>query len=364
MVTLASLGVAAAIMPRSTLAELMIIPGLVLAFFVILTAFSPFISFWPVNVPDNRVWMIMDSGGHLKRYAGAGMLYVTPMQYVEPFEEKGSFTVSIDDESYVSSDAFPYRLRMRINCMFNPLDADPKEWVDLREKTRAELADDLRAECEYLVRHEMAKYWREEISLPNTLQTIMVAIGGAIHKRQKLGISLAPINGVNVILDPPEMIVNSRARRMFLEALAIAGQQNKSLQFNELLRLVSPQTNPNVAVNPQGQITFNLAPGDRIDPGLIPPAEAAAEEETPETGGAAWQPAGLPSGMEATQPIETVADEETLGGDPAESSPAPDESFTPPANPIDGQVIDTDIENGVFVPRDPLLRPKSDNSKD
>ena len=88
VVTLASLGVAAAIMPRSTLAELMIIPGLVLAFFVILTAFSPFISFWPVNVPDNRVWMIMDSGGHLKRYAGAGMLYVTPTQYAEPFRRK------------------------------------------------------------------------------------------------------------------------------------------------------------------------------------------------------------------------------------------------------------------------------------
>ena len=252
---------------------------------------------------------------------------------------------------------------MRINCIFNPLNADPKEWVDLRDKTRADLADDLRTECEYIVRHEMAKYWREEISLPNTLQTIMVAIGRAINKRQKLGISLAPINGVNVILDPPEMIVDSRARRMFLEALAIAGQQNKSLQFSELLRLVSPQTNPNVAVNPQGQITFNLAPGDRIDTGVVSPAEDTAGQEAPETAGSAWQPAGLPSGMEPTQPIETVAGEETLGGDPAESGPAPDEPFTPPANPIDGQVIDTDIEDGVFVPRDPLLRPKSDNSE-
>jgi hypothetical protein len=366
VVTVASLGLAAAIMPRSTLAELMIIPSLVLAFFVILTAFSPFISFWPVNVPDNRVWMIMDSGGHLLRYAGAGTQYVTPMQYAEPFDERGVFTIGVDDESYVSSDAFPYRLRLRINCMFDPLAADQKMWVSLRDMTRSALADDLQTECEFIVRHEMAKYWRDELSLPDTLHTIAMDISEAIKKRQHLGVSLVPINGVNVILDPPEMIVDSRARRMFLEALAIAGNQNKSLEFKELLRLVSPQTNPNVAVNPQGQVTFNLMPGAKLDEGQIPPTEETASQEASAAAGVAWQPAGLPSGLEATQPMDATEDMETVGEDQPDAGTEADDAFMPPANPIDGtsQVIDTDIENGIFVPRDPLLRPKSDKPND
>jgi len=366
VVTLVALGLAAAIMPRSTLAELMIIPGLVLAFFVILTIFSPFISFWPVNVPDNRVWMIMDSGGHLIRYTGAGTQYVTPLQYAEPYDERGLFTVSVDDESYVSSDAFPYRLRMRISCMFDPMTADPKMWVTLRDITRTSLADDLQTECEFIVRHEMAKYWHDEISLPDTLHTIAMDIGEAIKKRQHMGVSLASINGVNVILDPPEMIVDSRARRMFLEALAIAGHQNKSLDFKELLRLVSPQANPNVAVNPQGQVTFNLQPGAPIEEGEVtPPSDS--DTQTADSGeDIAWQPAGLPSGLEVTQPMEATEDVETESEEQPDPEAEDPDAFTPPANPIDGsnQVIDTDIENGIFVPRDPLLRPKSDKTND
>lgn len=364
---LASLRLATAIMPGSTLEELVIIPGLVFAFFVILMIFSPSIPFWPVNVPDNRVWMILDSGGHLLQYVGAGRHYITPMQYAEPFDEKGEFTVTVDDESYVSSDAFPYRLRMRLNCVFDPLTADRSEWVSLRDKTRALLADDLETECEFIVRHEMAKYWRDEISLPKTLHTIAMDIYEAIKKREPLGISLAKLNGVNVILDPPEMIVDSRARRMFLEALAIAGHQNKSLEFKELLRLVSPQTNPNVAVNPQGQVVFALQPGDRIDESKTTPSdEMASQEASAPSGNIPWQPAGLPSGMEPTQPMDATESMEAAAGDQPGTDAEADDSFMPPENPIDssGQVIDTDIKDGIFVPRDPLLHPKSDKSKD
>jgi len=124
------------LVPNSTFSERLILPALLVALGLILAIFSPFMPIWLLNVPDNRVWMVLDSGDHLVSYIGPGQRWVRPIDGFAEYTESGIFTIDIDSEDFVSQDYFPFRVRVNVVFLYNPLNAAQNYWITIRDMTR------------------------------------------------------------------------------------------------------------------------------------------------------------------------------------------------------------------------------------
>jgi hypothetical protein len=359
------------LVPDSTQSERLVLPTLIAIFFGILAVFSPVTPIWPVNVPDNQVWMILDNNDHLVRYVPAGVHMIRPLQGYAPYREAGVLAINIDDDSFVSSDAFPYRVRANIVCTYSPLKADPGMWVMLRDMKKDVLKGILQTDTEYIIRHAVSRYVREGINLAKTLNTIAMDIKEAFKARANFGVVLTPQNPINIILDPPEMVVDARQRRMSVEALALPGAGSKQ-PLKELLKLISADSDLNMNVNAEGQINFALTPGNDIEIGAslekaIIDAASVLRVLSPRSMPAmplSAQPLAIPPDLSETQPIPTPTTAEKSEQAPAQAEPAAPAQAEPvhiPANPLEpkkkgeDEVIDTDVDaHGVYIPRNPM----------
>ncbi|GAB4527485.1 MAG: hypothetical protein Kow0063_02830 [Anaerolineae bacterium] len=348
------------LLPGSSYGERSILPALTVVLAGIFAAFSPVIPLWRVNVPDGEVWMILDRNDHLLTYVGPGVHVIQPIQGFEPYLERGPIVIDIDDDSYVSSDFFPYRVRANIVCLFNPLRADRELWVTLRNMRKATLENSLKTEIEYIIRHQLACYGREEMKLDQVLNTIVQDIKEAVDKRKNLGITLAPTNPINIILDPPELVVDTRQRRMSMEALALAGEKMKAEPLNRLLQLAALQGELKMDVSDQGQINFALTPGHNIEIGRgleqaivnlarllrgLPPLTLSAPQ-------ALLPNLSAPMGQD-DQDTQPVAVPEPPDFDRQAEQTEQDSAAS--ATQEQPDVIDTDVDTqGVYVPRNPI----------
>lgn len=353
------------IIPDSTQAERWVLPVLIGSICVIAAPFSLWMPIWPVNVPDNAVWMILDTGDHLLRYVGSGTHRICPLQDARPYEEKGSLVIEIDDESFVSSDYFPYRVRARIVCTYNPLQADPAFWVRLRSMTRAMLEKGLKEQIQYILREEIARYGREQLKLQPILNAISQRIKEAVEERRQFGIRLIPINPINVFLDPPELVLDTRQRRMSLEALALADQHGGAHTLGELLKLAALETGIGIDIDAQGQVTFALTPGKDIEIGsklervIAQVAQMlrrwpSLRQQAPRIASGIGPPPALPEGLpgpEATQPVSNDTERYTTSTQPMDI-PEPPREVRPPTE---------DEDSGIFIPSDPLAHREDTN---
>lgn len=329
--------------PDSTQTELAVLPSIVLLLFAALTPLALILPVWPTNVPDNEVWMVLQASGHLLRYVPAGIHFLPPSHSCVPYTEKGLLAIHIDDESFISHDYFPYRVIMDVACTFNPLDANPDSWLALRKMTRRSLEADLTKEFSYIVRHVIAQYSRENSKPSAALRTIVMDITEAVQARSHLGIRLLPVNGINLVIDAPGLVIDARRRRLTVEALALPSGQPRELEFGQLLKMISAETNLRIDVNEQGALTFALAPGDETSlPQVLDRLNANYLRTRFDEG-------AMASNREI--PAEAQSKPEAHAG-------LPESKKTPPRNPmelgLDSTVVDTDQDSeGVFVPRDP-----------
>lgn len=343
------------LVPGSAVSERLVLPGLIAVLFAILALFSPVMPIWPVNVPDNQVYMILDNNDHLVKYVPAGVHMIRPLQGYAPYAEAGVMVIDIDDESFVSSDAFPYRVRANIVCLFNPLKADTSMWVMLRQMSRKMLSDILKSDIEFIIRHAVARYVREGIMLAEALNMIAMDVKETVNARSNYGISLVPLNPIKIILDPPKLIVEARQRRMSVEALALPSSSKRDQPLKNLLALIAPDSDLNMDVNADGQINFALTPGDDIEIGAsleqaIIGAASMMQSLQPDSEG----PKAIPPDLGVTQPAT-----ETPTAIPGQTQPSGDGIPPMPANPVgprdDEAIIDTDMDSdGVYIPRNPL----------
>jgi hypothetical protein len=244
------------LLPLSTVAERLILPILIAIFFIILAFFSPFMPIWRINVPDGEVWMIFDSDDHLRYYIGPGVRMIRPIDGYEPYDQKGVIKINIDDESYVSEDYFPFRVRVAVVCSFNPLNAEEYMWVPLRGMQRAVLQESLQTEIEFLIRHRVVNhlraYIRDKVTFQHVLNSIAMDIREAVESRRHMGISLLPINPINVILDAPELTVDTRQRHMSVEALATGQKASDPSELGKLMQLIADDSELDMLVDPNG----------------------------------------------------------------------------------------------------------------
>jgi hypothetical protein len=210
----------------------------------------------------------------------------------------------------------------------------------------------------------------------------------AVEKRKHMGIRLAPLNGLNVILDPPEVILNSRQRRMSVEALASGEQLPNTKALRDLLQLVSLDGDLKMNITPEGQINFALNPGNDIEIGaslekaimgavryvgaatararrhdqLLQDLSAESQYQLSATNPADTQPVEPPAATEHSQPTHPASPphEGAEAGTPDSTrihiAPEPPEPPKPQKPPENDDVIETDVnEKGVFIPRNPII---------
>ncbi len=365
------------LVPLSRPGERLILPALILVFSGILALFSPGMQLWRVNVPDNQVWMILDRNDHLVSYMGPGIRMIRPIEGFAKYEEGGALIIEIDDESFVSHDNFPYRVRVHTVCLYNPLNADPSMWVALRGMKREVMENDLRTEIEFMIRHRISNYVREylqqRMKLDEVLNTLAMDIKEAVEQRKHMGVRLAPLNSINVILDPPDVVLSSRQRRMSVEALASGEPVSGSNGLRELLQLASLDGDLKLDIGADGRLSFSLNPGDNIEigdklekaiMGAVRVLGSVAGQQQADRPASQQLTSGLSSShTAATTPLSKDTQGQHVDRSPKGSEEAPAIHIAPEPpeasqseQQTDDNVIETDIDDkGVFFPRNPIM---------
>lgn len=339
--------------PQSTFSERLILPVLLIVLSVVLAVFSPLMPIWLLNVPDNRVWMVLDSGDHLITYIGPGQRWVRPIDGFAEFKEAGFFTINIDSEEFVSQDYFPFRARVSVDCLYNPLNAAPENRIILRDLPRDMLRQELQREIEFLIRHKLTDEQRQGMREPETfrsvLKTLAMDIREAVEARRGMGISLIPHNPINVFLEPTRLVADSRQRLMSIEALAVGDRT-----LREFLELISKGGDVNLIIEPDGQIRLTLGAGahveigDRLREALTTAAHTLAESHRPQI------QAGPPAGPATVGQLGPGAPAQPAGGQDQVTRP-----IEPPETPPEEStgVIELHLDDdGVYKPRpDPII---------
>jgi len=357
------------LVPNSTFSERLILPALLVALGLILAIFSPFMPIWLLNVPDNRVWMVLDSGDHLVSYIGPGQRWVRPIDGFAEYTESGIFTIDIDSEDFVSQDYFPFRVRVNVVCLYNPLNAAQKYWITIRDMTRDIMRQALQTEIEFVIRHKLTDELRQQMRDPETfravLKTLAMDIREAVEARREMGISLIAHNPINVFLEPTRLVTDSRQRLMSIEAIAVGERTLK-----EFLELISQGGDVSLLIEPDGQIKLTLGPGPRVDIGdklretlitaaqtladtrrdSLPPGQIASSATAGQLGPgrSSWQQ------EEASPPAQQAAGEIGQQGGMTQATERPP---APPEQPDETIELQLD-EDGVYKPRrNPIIPP-------
>lgn len=365
------------LMPSSGFQERLIIPGLLLMLFFVLGLFSPAMRLWPLNVPDGETWMILDVGDHIMAYIGAGLRWVRPIDGFERYDQGGALVIEVDDEDFYTLDNFPFRVRAKVVCLFNPMRAEERMWVALRSLSRATLQTSLHDEVVYIINNELLGDLRQNIREPGNFRIVLNRIyrdiREAVENRANLGVHLAPNNPINVTLLPTKMVSASSERLIALEAAAGGGRLDDQLQMlgqgpldnrllSDIVRLAARDGDLSIRFDAQGNVQFVLASGDEVDigdslsetliraAGLV--AQVAARQHTPpqvDSLSPMAQPHELPAGSdweEMTQRTEPVT-----GGSTKPAEAAPSQKVEAPQN-LPDDIIDTEADtDGIFRPR-------------
>ncbi|MBN1963907.1 MAG: hypothetical protein JW910_04640 [Anaerolineae bacterium] len=375
----------------ATLQEQIVLPGLVMALFAVLALFSPWMPIWRIVVPDDDVWMILDSNGLLQRYVEQGVYYIQPIQGYARFDEKGIFTINFDSirqqddrwNYYLSRDSFPYRVRVYTLCAFNPMYADRERWASLRTIPREGFADGLRTQIRYAIRRRLMAFTREQLRLNEVLNVIAQDIDDAIQSRASFGIRR--LTNIEISIEPPQMVVDARGRRMVVEALGTTDQRQLSGSLRDLLQLAG-ESEVQFTIDEDGHVNFTVSPNDNYEIGTnleegIRQLAGMLGMAMGQFGTAPQQQVGSPqvtasrslgtggSGSstppsDATQRIQHDDAQATQAG-PAPTGPQPagqeqaspgEEEYVPPKNPIGpADIIEMDEDSqGIYVPRHPM----------
>ncbi len=345
---------------QSTFSERLILPVLLIVLSVVLAVFSPLMPIWLLNVPDNRVWMVLDSGDHLIAYIGPGQRWVRPIDGFAEFTEAGFFTINIDSEEFVSQDYFPFRARVSVSCLYNPLNAAPENRIILRDLPRDTLRQELQREIEFLIRHKLTDELRQEMRDPemfrSVLKTLAMDIREAVEARRGMGISLIPQSPINVFLEPTRLVTDSRQRLMSIEALAVGDRT-----LREFLELISQGGDVNLIIEPDGQIRLTLGAGahveigDRLREALTTAAHTLADSQRPRI------PAGPPATPAIAGQLGPGASTQPAGGQAGASHDQVTRPMEPPETPPEEStgVIELHRDaDGVYKPSpDPIIPP-------
>ncbi len=349
------------LVPNSTTSERLILPALLIALSAILAVFSPLMPIWLLNVPDNRVWMVLDSGDHLITYIGPGQRWVRPIDGFAEHTESGFFTIDIDSEDFVSQDYFPFRVRVNVVCLYNPLNAARANWVLLRDLPRDTIRETLQTEIEYVIRHKLTDEQLQQMRDPDefraTLKTLAMDIREAVEARREMGISLIAHNPINVFLEPPRLVTDARQRLMSIEAIAVGDRT-----LREFLELISQGGDVNLIIEPEGQIKLALGAGPRVDIGdklrdTITAAARTLAGSHPRADAIPRPPAGGQLGP-GQQPWQDGASQDqpasAAGFEQGQATQAMESPPEPPEGVIELQLD----EDGVYKPRpNPIIPP-------
>ncbi len=369
------------LIPYSAFSERLIIPALLAALALILGVFAPIMPIWPLNVPDGQLWTILDFGDHFVNYVGAGVHWIRPMDGFEQYQQGGALVIEIDDEGFQSHDNFPFRVRAKISCTFNPLSAERERWRDLRNLSRERLRDDIADEIRFIIMNELSNDLHDHIRAPGNRQTVLHRIStdirDAIRARANMGISLVPNSPINVTLLPTNKVVNASEYLAAFEAITGGTRRddllrmlgtgvNDSRVLSEVVELATRDGDININFDAQGNAYVALTSGDDVDIGesfsdtLIRAANIvmntagrqlsapAAPDETRS------RPAGLPE--QAALPRGDGWEEVTAPERQADAQPAP-----PAEQPSSGQAGDAiHVEPGLSQDEVIEVEPDSD----
>ncbi len=364
-------------LPAAGLNEQLVLPSLILAFFIIMAVFAPVMPIWPIDVPDDQVWAIIDGNNHLLRYVGPGTYYIRPIQDTRVYSNQGVFSIDFDDESFLSRDLFPYRVRAHIVCRHDVFDADPTRLRGLLTMPGDSMQNMIKTRLDFVIREQLANYPWQGLNLYGLemLREPLAAISESIQKViddfKPWGIALIP--PINIFLDLPKIAADARQRRMATAALGtdVTGERNS---FAELVRLTSLSGDTNFQIDDRGKIRLTLDPGKRTEVTVSqailgaleafnksrPPAEPEKPSSSPPTAGLIPATSASSAGLDI-RPAETPTDEHTPTPH-GNATPHQAETYYPP-NPISDprspkdDVIDAeeDEEGHFTVPPNPLF---------
>lgn len=334
---------------------------------------------WTINVPDNEIWMILDEGNHIDRFVGSGRHVISAVEHCEPAPDQGLIPVTLELDRVTTGDHYVYRVLVSVTAFLDPLQAERRAFATLRTLNRAIIAQGIHDDIIDVVRHAMSQQSRQAIDPTALVAALGQAIGEVMEIRRPLGVVLADRNPIRVSLTPPDEILAARSAQWVRETeteahvkhlselLAMAGAHNMSI--GDLGRL-------NFALNPQPGMQVVLG-GDH---GLFAPGEPVRKRvDSPQQ--SVLQPFVPPPALSAQNappmlPASTGADEDYLSKQPppprpmtlpealpSRLNPAPAQPALPPKQPTqpipDPNVIDTEPdENGIYVPADPIMRPR------
>ncbi len=364
-------------LPAAEQNEQLVLPSLILAFFIIMAVFAPVMPIWPIDVPDDQVWAIIDGNNHLLRYVGPGTYYIRPIQNTQIYPNQGVISIDFDDDSFFSRDLFPYRVRAHIVCRHDVFAAEPNRLRGLLMMTKDSMQNMIKTRLDFVIREQLANYHWQGLNLyglemlRDPLTAISESIQKVIDEFKPWGIALIP--PINIFLDLPKIAADARQRRMATAALGtnVTGEEHS---FADLVKLTSLSGDTNFQIDDRGKIRLTLDPGKRtevtVSQALLgaleafsrtkPPAESEKPPSPPPTAGLIPATSASSADLDIRS-VETSADEHTPTPR-GNSTPRKEETYYPP-NPISDprppkeDVIDAeeDEEGHFTVPPNPLF---------
>jgi hypothetical protein len=328
----------------------------------------------PIFDPDDQVWAIIDGNNHLLRYVGPGTYYIRPIQDTRIYPNQGAISIDFDDDSFLSRDLFPYRVRAHIVCRHDVFDAEPDRLRGLMMITKDNMQNMIKTRLDFVIREQLANYHWQGLNLyglemlKDPLAAISESIQKVIDEFKPWGIVLLP--PINIFLDLPKIATDARQRRMATAALGttVTGEEHS---FAELVKLTTLSGDTNFQIDDRGKIRLTLDPGKRTEVTVsqaflgaledfnktTPPTESEKPPSPPPTAGLIPATSASSTGLDI-QPAGLPADEHT----PAPRGSSKDETYYPPnpisdTRPLKDDVIDAeeDEEGHFTVPPNPLF---------
>lgn len=310
--------------PYSSIQERLILPALIFIFFAVLSLFSPVMPIWRLDVPDNSLWMKLDSNGHLISYLGPGTRMVRPIDDFAPYTKGGFINLKIDETSFLSQDGYRFRVIVHVSCQFNPLKADESMHVTLRMIGSEALQGILKNEILYIIRDNMYRYPRAKLEdgaeLPKIMRSINMDVKELVEARKNMGLALMD-SGVSI--EPHEMVTEARQRRASVEAMLLEKESDRmNIRINEEGGIYTELKTADETANELGTIVTGFvgmlaeavkSQQNRLEIQQPVPEQLASPQESP--------PDPAPDAQQSAQPLpeEGPSASEQTDDDPGES---------------------------------------------
>lgn len=329
----------------------LVLAGLIVVAASIIAPFSPQMPIWTVLVPDNAVWVLYDHQDRFERFLKPGTYRFRPDQSWKPYNKQGPVMVNIDssaDEVYFSGDFQPFRVRVRVTCghdaLHDNLDTKAKQLTVL-DMSKDTIQGIIQAEIEDIVRERLAHYRREGIVvddlLSRTRERMLEDIDDAINR-------LSRILGLNlwskyVSLGPTDMVLNARERRAALEGFVLDGPP-------EIHQLTHGDRRASIHLTENGIEEYKWSSEEDVRTGAGRLYDLVAEIIQGFVG----------SAIREGEQVQPPPDQNQL----PPSQPQPQGLPEPTPDPLENVVDAEEDEEGVFIPRNPVISRKKGKKGD